>query len=241
MGKLIEINSSLRGERILPEISDSHIQNHLFENEDVLILKNVFLTSQLASIRDAVWKWSSSVPIAASQSVLDTNHHVVEIGISKLQKTFHVYHAYNFNQIMSLESGLKDQLLAVWSPMRELQNRIGGANADWSLDATGKKLHPQIIQYPQGGGLFSPHTHPLEPQRLGLILAISKRGVDFKTGGTGFEWEDRSGVDTSQYHDLGDLILFKYSVRHWISFVDIEEPLKLDSKMGRWTMVLPYY
>ena len=54
-------------------------------------------------------------------------------------------------------------------------------------NALGQKLHPQIIQYPAGGGMFGRHQHPLEPQRVGLILGISERGADFKTGATDFE------------------------------------------------------
>jgi hypothetical protein len=238
---LREIPSSCSDGRIRADASDGQIQTGLFEKDEIVVLKGVFPGSQLLEIRDTVWEWGRSVAAVPPQTVADTNNHVVEIGISKLQKTFHIYHAYNFNRIFSLPKEMLDQLMAVWAPMRDLQNRISGASAGWDWDATGKKLHPQIIQYPCGGGLFSSHTHALEPQRLGLILAISKRGTDFDTGGAGFEMSDRSAVDTAQSHDLGDLILFKYDLRHWVSFVNITEPLQLDSKRGRWSMVLPYY
>jgi len=241
MAEMMSFGCELKGSRIEPELSADQIRRHLFETHGALVLKNVFPGQELLRLRDQVWSWGKRVPLSPPQTFPDSNYHGVEIGVSRLQKTSHVYHAYNFNRIMELPAELKSALLHIWEPMREFQNRIAGAHGGWEKDEAGRKLHPQIIQYPCGGGMFSSHVHAFEPQKLGLILAISKRGVDFKTGGTGFELLDQQGVDTSNLHDLGDMILFKYNIKHWISFVDLEEQLQLDSSRGRWTMVLPYY
>lgn len=208
---------------------------------DVVLLKDVFPQDQLIALREATWAWSRATPITGPQQSPDTNHHAFESGVSPLQKTLHAYHSYNFNQIFDLPSPLQDQALRVFRPLREFQNALSQRQAEFERDADGRKLHPQIIQYPRGGGLFGAHVHALEPQRLGLILAISKRGVDFDTGGTGFEVGDRLPLDTSNVHDIGDLLIFRYDIRHWISFVDLERPLDIDAPSGRWTLIMPYY
>ena len=38
-------------------------------------------------------------------------------------------------------------------------------------------------QYPRGGGFFSKHKHSRWPTNYGVILNLSKSGVDFKKGG----------------------------------------------------------
>jgi hypothetical protein len=101
-------------------------------------------------------------------------------------------------------------------------------------------LHPQILQYPLGGGFFGKHFHPLNPQRVGLIVGLSRRGVDYDTGGTCF---DINGIviDTDLYHDLGDMALFRFDTPHWVNPSSIQQKFNWEAESGRWTLVLPYY
>ena len=240
---LFKFQGKASGGKITCEASDADIRNLVIGEGKIVIIKGIFPGDPLLAARDAVHAWAQKTAAHPhGQPIPDTNYHSVEIGISKFQKTLHAYHSFNFNQLHSLEDkAMREQLLEIWSPMREFQNRITERSSGWEWDGDKRKLHPQVIQYPCGGGHFAAHTHPFDPQKMGLILAISKRGTDFDTGGTGFEMPDKTGVDTSPHHDLGDMILFRYDVRHWISTVNLEEKMDLASKRGRWTMVLPYY
>ena len=80
--------------------------------------------------------------------------------------------------------------------------------------------------------------HPLEPQRIGLILALSERGTDFRNGSTHFEIKGED-VGTDTIHDLGDMILFRFDIPHWITPIDDGDVLDYSSPRGRWTAVLP--
>lgn len=241
MDGMLKVSCAIREGKIAPTMPDNAILHELIDQPKIVLLKDIFPAEQLRDIKELVHAWGKDTTISPPQTIADTNFHSFEMGVSPRQKTLHCYHAYNFNQLHSLPEHLRDKLMQVFEPMRNLQNRITGQNAQWNLDSSGKKLHPQIIHYPCGGGMFSAHVHPLHPQKVGLILAISKRGVDFDCGGAGFELPDGSLVDSSVSHDIADLLMFKYDLRHWVSFVNPEEALDKESIRGRWVMVLPYY
>ena len=171
----------------------------------------------------------------------DDNYYVVESGVSPRQKTPHHYHAYNFNRLQALlPESLRAQLLPVFDSSRMLWNRLTGNDFGYEADSEGRKFHPQILHYPSGGGHFGRHIHPLQPQQIGLILGLSRRGEDFHSGCTRFE-VDGVELETEDKHDISDLILFRYDIVHWIAPIDSGENLRENSDRGRWTLVLPYY
>jgi hypothetical protein len=96
----------------------------------------------------------------------------------------------------------------------------------------------QIIHYPRGGGFLDWHVHGRDPVNYGLILNLSYRGRQFQAGGT--EIEDRNGdiICVEDHSNQGDLILFKFDLKHRVSPCDPDEDLCFD-RNGRWTAVLP--
>jgi hypothetical protein len=187
----------------------------------------------------AVTAWGKSTPLTAPQTYTNNNFHAIESGVSPRQKTLHLYHAYNFNNLSQLSPQYAWPLLNVFEPLRSLYCRLTEREIGWADEHQGAKLKPQVIQYPRGGGYFATHVHPRNPQQIGFILSLSKRGVDFRGGAAGFETSDGVAVDTSEFHDLGDIILFRFDLRHWVSPVDIEDSLDLNRNDGRWVVTLP--
>jgi hypothetical protein len=206
----------------------------------IVILHDVFAAGKLAALREKVCEWGRQIETSPPQTYIDENFHSVECGVSPRQKTPHNYHAYNFNQIHDLPDELSNSLLEVFEPLRVFQNTLTGNEADYHRNFQGQKLHPQIIQYPSGGGMFGKHVHPLEPQRIGLVLGMSERGHDFHSGATHFEIDGKD-VGTESVHNIGDMILFRFDVPHWITEVDPADDIDYSSTKGRWTLVLPYY
>jgi hypothetical protein len=206
----------------------------------ITVLHKVFPPRQLTELRDAVHGWGESVERKPAQTNIDENFHSIEQGLSPRQRTPHFYHAYNFNQIHALPSELSRLLLAVFEPLRIFQNALTNNSATFHHDGQGRKLHPQIIQYPRGGGMFGRHVHPLEPQKVGLILGISERGRDFESGAIHFDTHG-ADVGTEWVHNIGDMILFRFDIPHWITAVEPEVQVDQGTSLGRWTLVLPYY
>ena len=218
----------------LPQLFD------LVMNQGAVVVRAAFEPEGLAQLRGAVHAWGLRTEAMPPQTYIDENFHAVESGISPRQKTVHCYHAYNFNKLRSLDDEARDGLLGMFERMSVFQNRLTGQAGDFDFDADGRKQRPQIIHYPSGGGLFGRHTHPLEPQRIGLILGLSQRGRDFRSGATGFEVDGR-GLGTEECHDIGDLVLFRFDIPHWVTAVDQGDKFDQSSERGRWTAVLPFY
>jgi hypothetical protein len=207
----------------------------------VAIMRHVYPAEQLTDLKEDVHRWGLGTPTKPPQTPLDDNYHAIESGISPRQRTPHNYHGYTFDQLGTLApTELSRKLAAIFGPLQRFQNELTGNNAGFVRDGNGPKLHPQAIHYPTGGGMFGKHIHSLEPQRIGLILGLSERGRDFQCGATHFEI-DGNDVGTDDVHDIGDMILFRFDVPHWITPVDANDVLDYSSSRGRWTAVLPYY
>ena len=211
---------------------------HVMEHH-VGVLRNVFPGAMLRDLKDAAHAWGASIPITPPQTYEDRNYHAVEAGVSPRQNTLHSYHGFNFNRPEELPRDLSEKLLAVYEPLLVFQNSLTQQAATFTNDSQGRRARPQLIQYPRGGGMFGRHLHALEPQRIGLILGLSQRGLDFHSGGTHF---DVKGTDISSedVHDIGDMLLFRFDIPHWITPVDMSQPCDFSLASGRWTAVLPY-
>jgi hypothetical protein len=207
----------------------------------IVVLKGVFPAADAARLRELVFNWGNAEKPSEQKefySLTRSNHFCLERGVSKIQKTLHYYRSHNFNNFSEgLPAELSELLGKFCAPLRDFYNRLVGGAADFVGE---KFIHPQVIHYPSGAGHFAKHSHPLEPQRIGVITSLSEHGVDFRQGGTGFEIEG-DAVDTEPFHEIGDVALFRYDLPHWVTPVDIEDALEPTSSRGRWTLVIPYY
>jgi hypothetical protein len=103
-----------------------------------------------------------------------------------------------------------------------------------------EKKRIQIIHYPRGGGFFDWHTHPRFPVNYGLILNLSKKGRNFDEGATEIVSSRNQLMQVENYSDIGDLILFRYDLKHRVAPCDPDADLCFDVN-GRWTAILPIY
>ncbi|HCO99892.1 MAG: hypothetical protein CL573_05500 [Alphaproteobacteria bacterium] len=199
------------------------------------LLKGAFPVDLLQNILDGVFAWGQQCAPQRESSV--SFHRIDER--PQQSRTPHTFHAYNFLlHPGAIDAKIDTLIRPIFSAMRDLQNAVAGTNAGFEPDAESRFLQPQVIQYPSGGGFFGEHVHPLEPQRVGLIVGLSEKGRDFKNGGTCFRVGGRN-YSFEDTHSMGDIILFRYDVPHWITPIDDEEHLDWTRRAGRWTMVLP--
>lgn len=230
------INSYYDGTTVTTAIPPQELKE-LVGGGGLVLLKRAFPTDLLRDVLDEVFAWGQ---VSEPQRESGVSFHRIDENPPQSQ-TSHVFHAHNFQLRQGAIGVEMDELIRpIFAAMGNLQNAVAGTQAGFEPDAAGRFFHPQVIQYPSGGGFFDEHVHPLEPQRVGLILGLSEQGLDFKDGGTCFRVEgtERSFEDN---HAMGDIILFRYDLPHWITPIDHNEPLDWTRQAGRWTMVLPYY
>ena len=238
---LVEIDGSLENGRIKTTQNISEISKQVI-NGNIVILKNVFKLDFLLDFRKKVIRWSQSVPpiqpkLEKNDDYLKNNHHRIDDNPPQ-SKTPHMSHFFNFLKPDNLPEYLSNPATQIFSVLRDLQNEVSGTNGDF-FSTSNMKMRPQVIQYPVGGGFFGEHAHPFEPQKIGLITGLSRKGIDYKTGSTTFK-TPLGFVDTTE-HNIGNITLFRYDFPHAVTKVDPDEVLDWNSEKGRWTLILPFY
>jgi hypothetical protein len=213
----------------------------LVMREGAVVVKGVFeeYADDLLELRERVFRWAAETPPLPAPDPLE-NCHCLQAGVSEYQRTPHVFHSYNFPRPSQLPAELSAHLLRYFQPLTDFKTRLTGNSAQLEEFGDGPALHPQLIQYPLGGGFFGRHVHPLEPQKIGTIVGLSRRGLDFAGGGTSVLVDDVV-IDLEEQHDMGDIALFKYDAPHWVNPSDLADNFDWGSPAGRWSMVLPYY
>jgi hypothetical protein len=229
------IRASFREHKVEPEEPDSYIRQRVMGGR-VVILKSAFDPGLMLQLRSALIKWSGTHPPypegRSPNSTPAENYHRVDDGTIPSALP-HIFHQFGLNSINRLEPFLRDPANLIAQAMLDVENKVAGTQFD--LSVTGLRL--KVLHYPAGGGFLEQHTHPLEPQRVGLVLSASKLETDVGTGGTYF-LSPFGRVDAAPYHDIGDLILFRYDIPHGVSRVDEDRAVDWRSEAGKWSVVL---
>lgn len=229
------IKGSFKNGKMTCESSFSEI-GALVSEGYIVILKDVFDSQMMLSFRRQLVSWCRNNPTyphgKSPSETPEVNYHRIDDGVIR-SVCPHVFHQIGLSSPEKLENNLSGQVTKIANAMKDLQNQI--AKTDFNLSPNGLRL--KILQYPLGGGFLAEHSHPIEPQRLGLILSLSKIGKDFSSGGTFFQ-TPRGRVDTLKYHDIGDIVLFRYDLPHAVAIVNEDEKLDWSAETGKWSVVL---
>jgi len=240
---LLEIETNFDGKKIVPSKSISKISDLVIDG-NIVILKNVFDKNELMDLRKKIIEWAkNNIPVEPSSEPDDSyqmnNYHRYD-NLPPKSDTPHITHFFNFMRIDLLPPDLSKIVSKVFGSMRDFQNAVAGTKANFLPTNESVLMRPQVIHYPSGGGFFGEHNHPFEPQRIGLILSLSQKNIDHKTGSTTFQ-TSQGFIDIKNYHDIGDICLFRFNFPHAVTKVDPEKEIDWNSEKGRWTIVLPYY
>lgn len=238
MNRVSFIKGQLVEGKIKTELEPQAIAEYIAQ-KNIIIVKGLFPTSLIEQVKQSVFDWSQQTP-AANADDFTTNYHCLRAKVSNIQQSPHVFHDYNFNDMPTLDSTLQQRLLAVFEPLRVFYNELTHNNATMGYQAGIPVIHPQLIQYPLGGGFFGRHNHNLLPQQIGFILGLSKYGQDYSGGGTCFVIEDEI-IDLEGQQDIGDLCLWPNDIDHWVKQSPLNDPFSWQSPKGRWVITLAYF
>jgi len=238
MSQPTTIPATLQDGRILPEEPRSEIAERVIDGE-IIVLKDIFDAADLRDLRSELFKWGQETPeIGSSTQKRDTTFHSVDVNPEEGSHP-KVYHSFNFIFPGEKEETVDAVARPYFEALRELQNDLAGTDGDFG-DLEGLAMRPIVIHYPRGGGGFPLHTHPYLPQKIGLIVNLSRYGEDYSNGGTRFALPTGEVVDVEGHHDIGDIVLFRIDLPHNVHPCDPEAELNFDDPAGRWSMILPY-
>ena len=204
----------------------------------VVIVKGAMNTEKLLELRCELLGWSLKTPTVAKDDFL-TNRHRHRVQVAHTLKTPQVMHDFVFNDMHNAEEPLRTLLLGHFNPLRNFYVELTGNDVPWGTNE-GPYFHPQILHYPEGGGFFGNHIHGLLPQKIGVVVSMSQLGVDFEKGAT-VVVVNGEVINTEGFQDLGDILLFRYDLEHWVSQSNLNHRFTWETEKGRWTMILPFY
>jgi hypothetical protein len=210
---------------------------------DIGVIHNAISEQDAAGAVDAALAWSRVEPAFDTKGGTVSppphkNFHRVDNNPA-LSKTKHIFHTFNLENVKEIPGREGAAMRKVFDVLVEVDNKLMGERGSLSPAADGANFHPQIIHYPKGGGFFDQHIHSFEPQKIGLIASLTKKGTHFGKGGTLF-WKDGDEIDAEPAQTVGSITLFRYDLPHAVSKVDPEIPLEFGKPNGRWVAILPY-
>ena len=236
---LIKVNAEFKNGQIVPEIPAEEVMR-LVNEPNIVIVKTGIPSDMLQSMIDATRVWAAKTPLAEAPDPFDNNQHKQRLHIAKIQKAPQLFHDHTFDAILDLDEQTRETFLAVFNPVRQFWNALTGNKEEFGIRKGQPYLHPQITHYPLGGSFFGRHWHPIDPQKVGTILALNQFGKDYHSGGTGYVINDHI-VETEGFQDVGDMILFRYDLPHWVSPSSFADRFSWDDPRGRWVAILPFY
>ena len=236
---LIRVDAKFENGQIVPEIAPSEVMR-LVNEPNIVIVRTGLPGQLLHEVIEATRAWAATVPPSDEADTFDNNQHKKRLHIAKIQQAPQLFHDHTFDAITDLDEAHRQTLLAVFDPVRQFWNSLTGNDAEFGVRKGQPYFHPQVTHYPLGGSFFGRHWHPLNPQKVGTILALNQYGEDYHSGGTGYVINDHI-VETEGFQDQGDMILFRYDLPHWVSPSSFADRFSWDDPRGRWVSILPFY
>jgi len=204
---------------------------------DIVILKRAVAPELVLEARRAVHEWGLSVPQSKAHPRESGGASHLASYLPARSQSRYIFHSFEFEPLSSIP--IVERVLPIFEALLDIYCKLIGERIAFGENYSGYSFLPACIHYPRGGGFFQEHTHPLMPQRIGLILSGSSYGHDYKIGGGRFCAQDKTWMATEGHHDLGDLTLFRYDLGHDITPIDPDVPLDWTRNDGRWSFVLP--
>lgn len=208
-------------------------------DREIVIVKQVFDPDRIRTARDAVFDWGQSTPPTDGElSELQNFHRIDREGYEKFPHLFHFYGFYDLVTEHRPEARINTVLRPIYERLCRLHNVLHGTDRSLTRVDDGSHFHPQVLQYPSGGGYLAGHTHTLDPMRFGIVVPASERGSAYEAGGTRFYVGDRF-YDTDSA-EIGDVVLFRHDVFTTVMPIDPAGAVDWNAKDGRWAIVMPY-
>lgn len=208
-------------------------------NGDVYVLKRAFPPEFLLNLK----KKAHEIGEKKSESYhpmidgVPDQHRIIDHEVSKNYTYTANRHSYFFFKWNGDPLKMFDEVNERWRVFKYL----GGFPKDMyenNLPHDGVIDRIQLAHYPAGGGGLEPHQDPILNQKVIIGGIISKRGIDYKTGGIFFMNSKKERVEVEEHLDIGDMFCAYPTVVHGVNPVDSHIPLDWKSDAGRWFLGL---
>jgi len=163
-------------------------------------------------------------------------HRIIDKSITKKYSLYaikHSYFFYNWNIKTKLEKEFKNGVYYHWRYIKLLAGN-NKYQYEKNIPSQNQIDRLQIVNYPNGGGELRDHVDPRKNQRVVSGLIMSKKGIDFDSGGFFFRNKKNKKINIEDKLEIGDSVVFYGSIVHGVEAVDINKKLDWKSYKGRW-------
>ena len=204
--------------------------------DQLVILKNVFPSQRIEAIREAATRYCQATP--ESNPPIDEhteNFHRRDENPagSVVKRVCRSIRSFYWNEELGGER-------AVFLATSIFRNNLAQLPQNFTLEGVedgGWMTNPCIVQYPAGGGHIHRHTDPDSKNHCNILIAMSRKGVDFGTGGGYFSVGDET-ICYDVLLESGDVFFFKPSLAHGVDPVEPQlAPPQWAESSGRWVMM----
>lgn len=146
-----------------------------------------------------------------------------------------------FRRAVSIQAHSEELAVAtkVCRAIIRMRNLIHADHPDYGVDRRFGILGALTAsQYPSGGGFMVEHNDTPK-EGTSCVLAVTKRGVDFQTGGLYARTDKGEFIDIDAYAGLGDLMCVRSDMRHGVAPIDPELEMDRSLNSGRWMLFSP--
>lgn len=204
---------------------------------DAYIFKGVLSFAEITKIISYLTNIGrNSMPAYADLKEGSTDYFVISNNdprthIKSVKQSF-VFHPWNQNIF-----NIFDKLRGLFS----IHSLMAGLAPEAFLLNTPKDdfIYRLYIQcYPCGGGFLKEHRDPIGAHQLAtLVMQMSKKGEDYKTGGLYLRKKNNEKYFVDEQMDVGDVIVYSVGIPHGVDPIDPEKELDFLAFKGRWMML----
>ena len=240
VGKVSEINFSFL-KKAVDSGNERYIKSlirRMYVKKEAFILKKCVKKNLKKTMMDLVdvYKKNRKPSFYKMFDGVPNFHRAIDKKITKKYSLYaikHSFYFYNWNVKSRLEKELKEGAYWHW---RYIKFIAGNEKIKYekNIPSDGQIDRLQIVRYPSGGGQLRDHVDSRKNQRVVSGVVMSKRGVDYKSGGFFFNTSKKKRMNLEDRIDEGDAVIFYGSLIHGVEAIDPKEKLSWKSKKGRW-------
>ena len=206
---------------------------------DIYLLKQGFPREFMADLLDKVYGIWSRTPSSFHKMLegCPDYHRIQDDDVAKKYVFESVRHSYYWFHWNGDPMGVIPAIMKRW----RIFKLLGGYRMDEyekNTPTDGVVDRFQVARYIPGIGRSETHSDPFENQKFFISAFMSKRGIDYETGGFYVVGSGNRFVDVENRVDVGDIGIGFATVMHGVDRIDPQKKPDWTTKDGRWWLGL---
>ncbi len=210
---------------------------NLHKDSSVIILGNAAPKDLKKTIFDLVNTYENKKPTFYKMfNGVKNFYRIIDKKVAYKYSTYAIkqsYYFFNWNCKSKTQRKFQSDVYNFWRYTKLLAG-ISKRKYEKNIPSDNKIDRIQIVKYPKGGGEIKDHIDNVKNLRVTSGLVMSKKGVDFKSGGIYFRDKKNKKVFVENKINDGDAVIFCGSIVHGVSKVDPKKRINWKSKNARW-------